>query len=94
VGALDAVGRLTITLQCGRYNFGVEADIKGCCDTIDHAGLLRLLGERIEDGAFLRLSRKGRKAGVRETAGQVLPPVTGTPQGGLLSPILANGSRH
>jgi RNA-directed DNA polymerase len=94
VGALDAVDRLTIKLQFGRYHVGVEADIKGFFDTIEHGWVMRLVGERIEDGAFLRLIRKGLRAGVLETDGQVLHPVTGTPQGGILSPILANVYRH
>jgi RNA-directed DNA polymerase len=51
---------------------------------------MRMLGERIEDGAFLRLIRKWLRAGVLDTEGQVLHPVTGTPQGGIRSPILAN----
>jgi RNA-directed DNA polymerase len=54
-------------------------------DNIEHDGLLRMWGERIEEGAFLRLIRKGLKAGVLETDGQVLHPVTGTPQGGMLT---------
>ena len=94
VGALDAVDRLTIKRQFGRYNCVVEADIKGFFDTIDHDWLMRMLGERSEDGAFLRLIRKWLRAGGLETDGQVLPPVTGTPQGGIISPILANVYRH
>jgi RNA-directed DNA polymerase len=94
VGALDAVDRLTIKLQCGRYNFVVEADIKGFFDNIAHDWLIRMLGERIEDGAFLRLIRKWLRAGVLETDGQVLHPVTGTPQGGIIAPLLANVYLH
>jgi group II intron reverse transcriptase/maturase len=94
VGALDAVDRLTIKLQFGRYNFVVEADIKGFFDNIDHDWLMRMLRERIEDGAFLRLIRKWLRAGVLDTDGQVLHPVTGTPQGGIISPILANVYLH
>ena len=78
--------RLTIKLQFGRYNFVVEADIKGFFDNIEHGWLMRMLGERIEDGAFLRLIRKWLKAGVLDTDGQVLHPGTGTPQGGIITP--------
>ena len=53
-----------------------------------------MLEERIEDGAFLRLIKKWLKAGVLDTDGQVLHPVTGTPQGGIISPILANVYLH
>jgi RNA-directed DNA polymerase len=94
VGALDAVDRLTIKLQFGRYNFVVEADIKGFFDNIDHDWMMRMLAERIEDGAFLRLIRKWLRAGVLDTDGQILHPVTGTPQGGIISPILANVYLH
>jgi RNA-directed DNA polymerase len=91
---LDAVDKLTITRQFGRYHFVVEADIKGCFDNIQHDWLIRMVEERLEDGAWLRLMRKWLKAGVLETDGQVLPPVTGTPPGGVISPILANVYRH
>jgi group II intron reverse transcriptase/maturase len=94
VGALEAVDWLTIKLQFGRYNFVVEADIKAFFDSIDHDWLMRMLAERIEDGAFLRLIGKWLKVGVLNTDGQVLHPATGTPQGGIISPILANVYLH
>jgi hypothetical protein len=93
-GALDAVDKLTIKRPCGRYHVGVEADLKGLFDTIQHDWLIRRVEERLEDGAWLRLMRTWRKAGVRETDGQGLHPVTGTPQGGVMSPIRANVYRH
>jgi RNA-directed DNA polymerase len=94
VGALDAVDKLTIKLQFGQYHFVVEADIKGFFDNIQHDWLIRMLEERLEDGALLRLIRKWLKAGVLDTDGQVIHPVTGTPQGGVISPILANVYLH
>ncbi len=94
VGALDAVDWLTIKLQFGRYNFVVEADIKGFFDNINHEWMIRMLEERLEDGAFLRLIQKWLKAGVLDTNGQVLHPATGTPQGGIVSPVLANVYLH
>jgi len=72
----------------------VEADIKGFFDHINHDWLIRMLEERIEDGALLRLIQKWLKAGVLDTDGQVLHPATGTPQGGVISPILANVYLH
>ena len=54
----------------------------------------RMVAERIDDGARLRLIRQWLQAGVRDTNGQVLPPVTGTPQGGTVSPVLANVFLH
>jgi len=94
VGALDAVDPRTIKLQCGRYAWGVAADSKQFFDTIDHEWIVQMVAERIEDGALLRLMRKWRKAGVLDTDGTVLHPVTGPPQGGPVSPVLAHVFRH
>ena len=94
VGALDAIHTLTIKLQFGRYKYVVEADIKGFFDNLDHDWLMKMLAERIADKALLRLIKKWLKAGVLDTDGQVLHPATGTPQGGIVSPILANVYLH
>lgn len=94
VGALDAVDKLTVKLQFGRYNFVVEADIKSFFDNVDHEWMTRMLKERIDDGPFLRLITKWLKAGILEPDGEVIHPVTGTPQGGIVSPILANVYLH
>lgn len=93
-GALDAVRDLTFDLQYGRYGYLVEADIKGFFDHIDHAWLLDMLRVRIDDRAFLNLIRKWLKAGILDTDGQVIHPETGTPQGGTISPVLANVYLH
>jgi RNA-directed DNA polymerase len=94
VGALEAVETLTIKLQVGRYAGVVEADRKKCFDTIDHDWMVRMLAERIDDGALLRWIRKWLKAGGRDTDGTILHPVPGTPPGGTVSPILANVCLH
>ncbi len=83
LGALDAVDNLTIKLQFGRYNFVVEADIKGFFDNLNHDELLKMLAERVDDKALLWLIGKWLKAGVLDTDGKTLHPETGTPQGGL-----------
>lgn len=93
-GALDAVRDLTFDLQYGRYGYLVEADIQGFFDHMDHAWLLDMLRVRIDDRAFLKLIRKWLKAGVLEVDGQVIHPETGTPQGGTISPVLANVYLH
>ena len=69
VGALDAVDKLTVKLQFGRYHYVVEADLKGFFDTMDHEWLVRMLAERIEDRAFLGLIRKWLRAGILDTTG-------------------------
>ena len=94
IGARDAVRDLTRHLQFGPYSFVVEADIKGYFDHIDHERLMEMLRLRIDDRPFLRLIEKWLKAGVLDTDGQVLHPVTGLPQGGIVSPILANIYLH
>ena len=92
--AKDAVKELSRSLQFGKYNFIVEADIRGFFDNIDHDILLEMLSERIDDRKFLGLIRKWLKAGILEKDGKILNPVTGTPQGGIVSPILANIYLH
>lgn len=94
VGALDAVDQLTVKLQFGGYHHVVEADIKGFFDNLSHEWLRRMLAERIDDQAILRLIKKWLKAGVLDTDGKVLRPEGGTPQGGIISPILANVYLH
>ncbi len=93
-GAKDAVQDLTFELQYGRYGYVVEVDIKGFFDNLDHNWLLTMLTLRIDDRAFLGLIRKWLKAGVLETDGTVIHPETGTPQGGVVSPVLANVYLH
>jgi retron-type reverse transcriptase len=72
----------------------VEADIQGFFDNIDHEWMIRMVAERLADRARLRLIKKWLKAGVLDTDGRVRHPVTGTPPGGIVSPILAHVSRH
>jgi len=93
-GARDAVQDLSFDLQYGVYGHVVEADIKGFFDHMDHAWLLAMLKECIDDRALLGLIRKWLKAGVLERDGEVIHPQTGTPQGGIVSPVLANVYLH
>jgi RNA-directed DNA polymerase len=94
VGALDAVRDLSAALRSGRYHYLVEADIRGFFDNIDHEKLIELLELRIDDKPFLRLIRKWLKAGILEPDGAVEHPEKGSPQGGIVSPILANIYLH
>ena len=93
VGALDAVKDLSRSLQFNGYHHIVEADIRGFFDNIRHDKLMEMLSEKIDDKPFLRLIRKWLKAGVLEK-GMVIDPITGTPQGGIISPMLANIYLH
>ena len=84
--AKDAAKDLWRVLQRGRYGYVVEADIKGFFDNIDHQWMIRMLAHRIDDKPFLRLIKKWLKAGILEKDGKVTHPVTGTPQGGIVTP--------
>ena len=90
LGPQDAVRDLTRNLQFGRFTHIVEADIKGFYDNIDHSWLIRMLEERVNDKPFIRLIQKWLKAGILDISGEVIHPVTGTPQGGIVSPVLAS----
>ena len=71
----------------------VEVDIRKFFDTLDHAHLRELLTQRVRDGVLLRLIGKWLNAGVLEE-GNLSFPEAGTPQGGVVSPLLANVYLH
>ena len=89
-----AVKELHYQLQYGWFGYVVEADIKGFFDNINHNWLVRMLEERIRDRAFIGIIRKWLKAGIMEPDKMVIHPSTGTPQGGVVSPVLANIYLH
>ena len=93
-GPRQTTQKLQDRLFRGRVHWMVEADIEGFFEHIDHGWLQRMLAQRVNDGAFLRLVGKWLKAGVLEETGAVLHPETGTPQGGVVSPVLANSYLH
>lgn len=95
VGARDAVQQLTVKLQFGPYKHVVEADIKGFFDHVDHEWLARMIELRVDDKPFVRLIGKWLKAGILEEDGRrIVRPGAGTPQGGIVSPVLANIYLH
>jgi len=67
----------------------IEGDIRGCFDNIDHQILMSILREKIVDNRFLRLIQNLLKAGYWEEW-RYKPTLSGTPQGAIVSPILAN----
>ena len=67
----------------------VEGDIKGCFDNIDHSVLINIIGKKIKDVRFLNLIRNFLKAGYMEDW-KYYGTYSGSPQGGIISPILAN----
>ena len=88
--ALDA---LWVGITQRKVSWVLDADIKGFFDVISHEWLLKFLGHRIADQRLLRLIRKWLRAGVSED-GQWSKTVVGTPQGAVISPILANIYLH
>ena len=93
-GARHASQMLRESLATKKVNWVVEADIKGFFNNLDHGKLLNMLRKRIDDEAFVRLIGKWLSAGVLEEDGQIVHPATGTPQGGIVSPVLANIYLH
>jgi len=98
LGAQKASQQLTQELRDRTYRWVVEADIKSFFDEMDHDWLCKMLEQRIDDRAFLGLICKWLKAGILEAkesnVSQVEISEKGTPQGGIISPILANIYLH
>ncbi len=91
--AHQALARVGEVITNGGTQWLVEADIKGFFDHVSHDWLMRFLGHRINDPVLLRIVRRFLKAGVLED-GVFAASETGTPQGGLVSPVLANIYLH
>lgn len=89
-----AVRQLRDTFMSKRIGWVVEIDIKSFYDTLDHEWMLRMVEQRVSDRAFLNLIGKWLRAGIMEEDGQVVHPATGTPQGGIISCVLANIYLH
>lgn len=88
--ALEAIWKQTMGHRGG---WVIDVDIQQFFDSLDHTHLREFLKQRIRDGVLLRLIGKWLKAGVLE-GGSVYRPDSGTPQGGVISPLLANVFLH
>jgi RNA-directed DNA polymerase len=91
-GCKDALRQVDRLLRSGRHNHVVEVDIKGYFDNISHKRLMALVGERIADGRVLELIEKFLKQKIMSPLGwiEAKEHEAGTPQGGVISPLLAN----
>ena len=91
--AHQALERLQHEAVCMAGGWVLEVDISKFFDTLDHAHLREILRHRVRDGVLLRLIGKWLNAGVMER-GELSSPTAGTPQGGVISPLLANVYLH
>jgi RNA-directed DNA polymerase len=92
-GAHDALDALVVAIERRRVNFIVDADIRSFFDTVSQDWLIRFVEHRIGDKRVIRLIRKWLRAGVLED-GVVRVSETGTAQGAVISPLLANIYLH
>jgi len=90
---IDALDKLDKDIMKNPVNHVIDADIKGFFDNVDHNWLMRMLEEKIVDKNFLKLIEMFLKAGIMEE-GKFFDTTEGTPQGGVVSPILANVYLH
>ena len=89
--AQDAIAEIhQLTTPPRNYTWVVDADIEACFDAIDHTALLDRVRARIADKRVLALVKAFCKAGILTEAQALQDSDTGTPQGGILSPLLAN----
>jgi RNA-directed DNA polymerase len=89
--AQDAIAEIHhLTGRPAGYGWVVEGDITACFDEIDHPALLARVRRRIADKRVLALIKAFCKAGILTQDGAAQDTITGTPQGGILSPLLAN----
>ena len=87
--AQDAIAEIHF-LTSRSYEWVVEADIKACFDELDHAAIVGRVRGRVADKRVLSLVKAFLKAGIMAERGGLEATLSGTPQGGILSPLMAN----
>ena len=92
--AHQALQSLQTVLQKGRVNWVLDMDISKFFDTIDHKELMSMLEHRVKDGRLLQLIGKWLATGAVERDGRRIRGKRGTPQGGVISPLLGNIFLH
>jgi len=89
-----ALRALQTFLQKGKVNWVLDLDLKGCFDNISHQALREVIQHRVTDRSIVRLIGKWLKVGVVEADGKREKGRKGTPQGAVISPLLANIVLH
>ncbi|WP_409970074.1 group II intron reverse transcriptase/maturase [Bengtsoniella intestinalis] len=90
-GAEHAIAQSYVMIQKNNLHFVVDVDIKGFFDNVNHAKLIKQMWQMgIRDKKLLCIVKEMLKAPIKLPSGKVIYPTMGTPQGGLLSPLLSN----
>jgi group II intron reverse transcriptase/maturase len=92
-GQHDALDALSYALLKKKVNYILDADVRSFFDNLDKGWMIRFIEQRVADPGILRLIQKWLKAGVMED-GKWSEPKTGSPQGSVISPLLANIYLH
>jgi len=90
--ATDAVG--VARQRCWKYDYVIDLDIKGLFDNIDHEMLMKAVRKHVKEPWILLYIERWLKAPFQTESGETIPRTAGTPQGGVISPILANLFMH
>jgi RNA-directed DNA polymerase len=90
--ALDAIG--VVRQRCWRYDWVIDLDIRGFFDNLDHALVMRAVEKYTQCRWILLYIKRWLKAAAQQEDGTLVPRTKGTPQGGVISPLLANIFLH
>jgi RNA-directed DNA polymerase len=93
-GQHDALNAAAVGINSGKVNWVLDADIRAFFDSINHAWMMKFLEHRIGDRRILRVIRKWLTVGIVDEDGKRQPATVGSPQGAVISPLLANIYLH
>jgi len=88
-GAHDAIAKATAFMRKYRLTWVIDMDLSKCFDTLDHDLIIQSVRKKVTDGSILKLIRMFLEGGVMKS-GEFEPTLVGSPQGGVISPLLAN----
>lgn len=88
-GAHDAIAKATAFMRTYGMKWVIDMDLSKCFDTLDHELIIQSVRKKVTDGSILSLIRMFLEGGVMKS-GEFEPSIVGSPQGGVISPLLAN----